>query len=67
MRNFKVPAAQPLLQPATETPAIPMGRIVVSPGLVTYRHVPVHAYPDGTSRGVHTAPGFGSLYRAGRP
>ena len=66
MRNVRALPVQPLLQPVSELPESPLGRVVMSGGVVSYRAVPVHAYPDGTARGVQTAPGFGSLYRAGR-
>lgn len=67
MRDFRSLAGQPLLEPVTDRADVPLGRITVSPGTVTYRQVPFHAYPDGSVRGVQTVPGFGRLERAGRP
>ena len=67
MRDFMSLPVQPLLAPVTDQNVTPLGRVVVSPGTVTYRQVPFHAYPDGSVRGVQTAAGFGRLERAGRP
>lgn len=66
MRNFREPATQPLLPPVTDRNDTPLGRVTISPGAVTYRAVPFHAYPDGSVRGVHTAAGFPVPVPAGR-
>jgi len=67
VRNLKRLPVQAALPSLGEAADRPLARVTVSPGAVTYRSVPAVAGPGGSSQLGATAPGFGTLARAGRP
>lgn len=65
MRNTRVVPRVGLSEPAGEVADVPLGRVTVSDGAITYAHLPVRLGPEG-ERLQAPPPGFGTLVPAGR-